>query len=201
MSAGAFSDDEVVKTSEKLNRFMVIRGKHDAIFKKYGVTGSPTILFLAPDGKQVGTGSRDSAGLIRQITETAEKHNRSPKWAESEESAIKTAKEEQKPLVVYYRDDKARSEQALLEFNTLPVAEFYGKAVWVQRTIDVKSDEAKALGIASVPAVWIVDARVDEAKERVLKKIAPKAATLKTELGAILKTWKKDEASKEMPKE
>jgi hypothetical protein len=201
LSAGAFSDNEVVKASEKLTRIMVISGKHDQIRKKFGVTSSPQIFFLSSDGKKVAEGGRSSDGLIKQIDEIAQKYNRSPKWAESEESAVKTAKEEQKPLVVYYRDDKARSEQALQEFNLLPVADLYGKAVWVQRTIDVKSDEAKALGITSVPAVWIVDARVDDAKARVLKKIAPKAGTLKTELGAILKSWKKNEASKEEPKE
>ena len=179
---------------------MVWAGKHDAIFKKYGVTGSPTLLFLKPDGTKVGVGGRDSAGLIKQFGEIAEKYNRAPKWAENEETALKAAKEDQKPLVVYYRDDKPRSELALQEFSAQPLAELYEKAVWVQKTLDVKSDEAKALGISSVPAVWIIDARLDDAKARILKKSSPKGATIKTDLAAILKSWKKMEPTKEEPK-
>ena len=175
-------------------------GKHDAIAKKYGVSGYPTFIFVGPDGKKVGDASREAGQLVKQIGETAEKYNRAPKWAANEESATAAAKEAQVPLVVYYRDDKPKSELALQEFSALPLAELYDKAVWVQKTIDVKSDEAKALGISAVPAVWIIDARVDDAKARVLKKSSPKGATIKTDLAAILKSWKKEEASKEEPK-
>jgi hypothetical protein len=189
-----------VKTSEKLNRFMVMAGKHDAVWKKYGVNSAPTVMFLDPSGKKVGDGGRDSAGLIKQINEIAEKYNRSPKWAESEETATGEARQLEKPLVIVYRDDKPKSEAAIQEFNAQPVADFYTKAVWVQKTIDPKSDEAKAMGLTSLPAMWIVDARVDDAKARVLKKTGSiKAASIKTELAAILKSWKKAESSKEEP--
>ena len=202
MSAGALSDDDVVKASEKLNRFMMMAGKHDAVAKKYGVSGYPTFIFIGPDGKKVGDASRDATTLVKQIGETAEKYNRSPKWAENEETGTGTARQEQKPLVVFYRDDKAKSEAAEQEFNAQAVAEFYGKAVWVQKTIDLKSDEAKTLGLTALPALWIVDARVDDAKARVLKKTGTiKAATLKTDLAAILKSWKKEGGSTEKPAE
>lgn len=193
MSAGAFSDDAVVKASERLNRFMVMPDRHDAVWKKYGVNSAPTVLFLAPDGKKVGNGGGDAAGLIKQIGDVAEKYNRAPKWAADVESATALAKEEQKPLLIVYRDDKPKSEAAVNEFSALPLAELYDKAVWVQKTLDVKSDEAKALGITSVPALWILDPRVDDAKARVLKKMAlPKSgAAIKTELSSILKSWKK----------
>jgi hypothetical protein len=189
-----------VKASEKVNRFLLLSGKTDAVWKKFGVTGAPTLIFVDPAGKKVGTGTRDSAGLIKSFNEISEKYGRAPKWAENEETALKAAKEEQKPLVVYYRDDKQKSEQALSEFSVQPLAEFYDKAVWVQKTLDVKSDEAKALGISAVPAVWIIDARLDDAKARVLKKSSPKGATIKTDLEAILKAWKKMEPTKEEPK-
>ncbi|HKS16640.1 MAG TPA: hypothetical protein VJU16_04955 [Planctomycetota bacterium] len=191
----------MVKASEKLNRFMLMAGKHDAIAKKYGVSGYPTFIFVGPDGKKVGDASRDAGALVKQIDETAEKYNRSPKWAENEETATKAAKEGQLPLVILYRDEKPKSELAVQEFSAQPLAELYEKAVWVQRSIDVKSDEAKALGISAVPAVWIIDARIDDAKARILKKTSPKGATLKTDLVAVLKSWKKEETSKEEPKE
>lgn len=200
MSAGALSDDEVVKASEKINRFMMFAGKHDQVAKKYGVSGYPTFIFVGPDGKKVQDASRDAGALVKQIGEVATKYNRAPKWAESEEAALKSAKADQKPLVVYYRDDKPRSEAGEQEFSAQPLAELYEKAVWVQRTIDAKSDEAKALGVTTLPAVWIIDARVDDAKARILKKSSVKGATIKTDLAAILKTWKKDEESKEEPK-
>ena len=202
MSAGALSDDEVVKASEKLNRFMLMAGKHDAIAKKYGVSGYPTFIFVGPDGKKVGDASRDAGALVKQIGETAEKYNRSPKWAENLETATGTARQEQKPLVIVYRDDKAKSEAAIQEFNAQPVAELYGKAIWVQATIDPKSDEAKAMGLTSLPALWIVDARIEDAKTRVLKKTGSiKSASIKTDLAAILKSWKKEGGSTETPKE
>jgi len=173
---------------------MVWSGKHDAVFKKYSVTGSPTIKFLKPDGTKVSDGGRDSAGLIKQINETAEKFNRAPKWAESVETATAKAKEETKPVVVFYRDGGAKSDSALEAFGAQPLAELYDKLVWVQKTIDPKSDEAKTLGITAVPALWVVDPRIEDPKGAVLKKIAlPKGgAALKTDLAAILKSWKKE---------
>src|SRR5688572_17106543 len=137
---------------------MMMAGKHDAVAKKYGVSGYPTFIFIGPDGKKVGDASRNAEALVKQIGEVAEKYNRAPKWAGSEEAAIAMAKEEQKPLVILYRDDKPKSEQAESEFSAQPLAELYDKAVWVQKTIDVKSDDAKKLGITSVPALWIIDA-------------------------------------------
>jgi len=181
---------------------MLISGRYDAIAKKFGVSGYPSIFLLKPDGTKAAEGSRSSDAIIKQIDDTLTKFGRSPKWAESEESGAAAAKEAQKPLLVVYRDDKAKSESAISDFGAKPLAELYDKFVWVQKTLDVKSDEAKALGITAVPALWIVDARIDDAKARVLKKIAlPKAAAgLKTEFEAILKSWKKTEATKEVPK-
>lgn len=190
-----------MKASTKVNRWLLLAGKTDAVWKKFGVTGAPTLIFVDSTGKKVGTGGRDAAGLIKQFTETAEKYGRAPKWAESEESASGDAKKDAKPLVVFYRDDKAKSESAEQEFSDKGLAELYDKAVWVQKTIDLKSDEAKKLGITALPAIWIIDARVDDAKARVLKKSAPKGATIKSDLAAILKTWKKDEGSTEKPAE
>jgi predicted DsbA family dithiol-disulfide isomerase len=185
-----------VKASEQINRFMMMAGKHDAVAKKYGVSGYPTFIFIGPDGKKVGDASRDAGALIKQIGDVAAKYNRAPRWAESEETAVARAKEEQKPLLIVYRDDKPKSEQAVGEFSAQALVEFYDKAVWVQKTIDVKSDEAKALGITSVPALWILDPRIDDAKAQVLKKLGlPKGgAAIKTELASVLKTWKKAEA-------
>jgi len=203
LGAGAFSDDEVVKASEKVTRIMVWAGKHDAVFKKYGVTGSPTMFFLKPDGSKVGEGGRDSAGLIKQFNDIAEKYNRSPKWLNSIETATAAAKEESKPLVVVYRDDKPKSDSAIEAFGAQPLAELYDKFAWVQQTIDLKSDEAKTLGITALPALWVVDPRVEDSKSATLKKLPlPKAGTaLKTELAAILKSWKKEApAAKEEPK-
>ena len=191
-----------MKASEKLNRFMLMAGKHDAVAKKYGVSGYPTFIFIGPDGKKVGDASRDAASLVKQIGETAEKYNRSPKWAESEEAAVAKAKEDQVPLVVVYRDDKPKSDAAIQEFNAVAVGELYPKAIWVQKTINLKSDEAKTLGLTALPAMWIVDARVDDAKARVLKKVAAiRSASIKSEVESVLKSWKKSEVSKEAPAE
>ena len=171
---------------------MTFKGRHDMIRKKFDVTSSPTIFYLSSDGKKVDEGQLSAEVMVKEINEVVEKHNRTPKWVEDEESAVATAKEEQKPLVVVYKDDKAKSDQAISEFNVLPLAELYEKIVWVQKKIDLKSDEAKALGITAVPVMWIVDVRVADPQARVLKKVPlPKpGAGIKTDLAAILKTWK-----------
>ena len=183
---------------------MLLAGKSDAVWKKFGVTGAPTLIFVDPTGKKVGTGDRGSATLIKQIGETLEKFTRAPKWSDSVEAAADEAKKDQKPLVVVYRDAKPASETALEAFGAQALAEQYGKAVWVQKTLDVKSDEAKSLGISAVPALWIIDPRVDDAKTRVLKKIGlPKpGAAISKELASVLKSWKKSstEAPAEEPK-
>ena len=183
---------------------MLLAGKHDAVWKKFGVTGAPTLIFVDPTGKKVGTGDRGSATLIKQIGETLEKFTRAPKWADSVEAAADEAKKDQKPLLVVYRDAKPAPDAALEAFGAQPLAELYGKAAWVQKTLDIKSDEAKALGISAVPALWIIDPRVDDAKTRVLKKIGlPKGgAAISKELASVLKAWKKSstEAPAEEPK-
>jgi len=203
LSAGAFSSDDVVKASEKVTRIMVFAGKHDAINKKFGVRSYPTVLFLQPDGSKIGTANQDSSGLVKQVDEIVQKHGRAPKWVNSETEAADEAKKDGKPLLVFYRDDAAKSDNALKEFGTLPLSELYGKAVWLVKRIDPKSEDAKTLGITAVPVLWVVDPRIEDSKGAVVKKIAlPKAgAALKGELSAIVKGWKKDEAPKEEPKE
>jgi hypothetical protein len=187
----------------KLTRIMTFKERHEAIRKKYGVTASPTIQFLSSDGKLLDEGTTAPEVLAKQILEIAEQHNRSPKWAADEESALASAKEEQKPLVIVYRDDKARSDQAIPEFSVLPLAEMYDKIVWIQKTIDPKTEEAKAQGLDALPVMWIVDVRVDDPKTRVLKKVPlPKpGAGIKSDLAPILKAWKKSEGATQESKE
>lgn len=187
----------------KLTRIMTTKERHDAVRKKYGVTASPTIQFLSSDGKLLDEGTTAAELLAKQINEIAEKHNRTPKWAADEETAVTAAKEEQKPLVLVYRDDKAKSDQAMADFCVLQLAEMYEKVVWLQKTIELKSDEAKSLGIDALPVMWIVDARVSDFSARVLKKVPlPKPGTgIKSELAGVLKTWKKTEGAKETKEE
>jgi hypothetical protein len=187
----------------RLTRIMTMKGRHDAVRKKYGVTESPTIQFLSSDGKLLDTGSTGAELLAKQIHEIADKNNRYPKWAETEEAAVAAAKEEQKPLLIVYRDDKAKSDQAIPEFSVLPLAEYYEKVVFVQKTLDLKSEEAKTLEIDALPVLWILDVRVEDPKARVLKKVPlPKPGTgIRTDLAAVLKTWKKTEGAKEEKKE
>jgi hypothetical protein len=172
----------------------VLAGKNDAVWKKFG-DGRPTLIFGSSEQVERPGGTP----LAHQAVRRNRTGTRAPKWAENEETATKAAKGARCPRHLH-RDDKPKSEQAVPEFSAQPLAELYDKAIWVQKTIDLKSDEAKTLGLSSLPAVWIIDVRIDDAKTRVVKKSSPKGATIKTDLAAILKTWKKDEASKEEPK-
>ena len=96
-------------------------------------------------------------------------------------------KREGQVVVVYFQSEKcpAAIDPDVIKKTT---------AAWV----DPKSDDAKALGLSALPAMWIVNVRVEDPKARVVKKVTlPKSgAALKTELAAVLKSWKKDEATK-----
>lgn len=174
---------------------MADSGRHIWLFKKYGVSSMPTVLFLDSEGKKVADlKSREASDVMEQMNEIADKHNREPKWAETEDAAFSAGKEEQKPVLIFFHDNGPKTEPASKAFGELPLADLLDRFVWVKKSVDAKSDEAKKLGLSSsLPALWVVDPQAEEPMSDPLKKIRlPKSgANLKSELTSALKSWEK----------
>ncbi len=193
MGAGALSDDNVVKAFGRIIPVLADGGKLQKQAQKFKITGIPAMVFLDPEGNEIGRmKDRSSAGLIAQIDEAIAKHGRAPKFAESREKAIEDAKSADKPVAIYFAEESPKSEMAEKLFGELPLKDMYEPFVWVKEKLSVKSDEAKKIGLSTLPALWVIDPRADDPYAKPLKKIGlPKAgAGLKGELAPILKAWK-----------
>lgn len=180
----------MVKASERLARVIADNGKHQFMFQKFGVKSMPTILFLGPEGTKVDNlKGADAKSIIQQINAVADKHNRAPKWAEDQEKGIEAARTDAKPVLMYFHDDGPKSQAAEKAFTDPAVADFYDKFVWIKRAIDMKSKEAKELGVTG-PTLWIVDGREENPLAKPLKKYSLPKGGLKGEFTSFLKTWK-----------
>jgi len=203
LSAGAFSDEELVKTATRIVCVMADNGKLSKLSAKLKVSGIPDLRYFDPDGNEVGKMSdRSAGGMIKQINEIADKFNRAPKWAEDQDKGFDAARADGKPAIVYFGDASPKSQMSEKAFGELPLAELLGKFVWIKKSMDWKSDDAKKLGVSG-PALWVVDPKAEDPFAKPLKKLGlPKAgAALKGELGPILKSWKSEPApKKEEPK-
>lgn len=159
MDAGAFSDDGVVKSAEGLIRILVDAGKDDKLFTKYGVNAMPTIIFLSPEGKEVGKmGDRSPEGVKRQFEEIAAKNTRAPQWLAGIEPAISAAKSGSKPVVLFFADEKPKSKmfQVLFSDPTFGV-DLYEKAVYSKVEFKKDSEECKKWKVTEAGTIVIAD--------------------------------------------
>lgn len=153
----------------------------------------PTIVFTDGNGEEVARmKDRSAGGLSKQINEIADTHNRAPKWAEDQGKALEAGKSSDQPAALIFLDESPQSETAEKFLGEQALAELYPKFSWSRTRLTVKSEEAKKLGLTRLPALWIVDPRVEDPFAKPLKKISlPKAGKdLKSELSGVLKSWK-----------
>ena len=172
LDAGAFSDDGVVKSAEGLIRILVDSGKDGKLFQKYGVSGMPTILFLSPEGKEVGKmNDRSPDGVKRQFEDIAARNTRAPKWLTGVEPAITSAKNGSKPAVLLFVDEKPKSKLVEAVFSD-PVfgTDLYEKAFYSKVEYKKDSDECKKWKVTEAPSILIVDPSAEEgASLKILK--------------------------------
>jgi len=178
LDAGAFSDDSVVKSADGLIRILVDAGKDDKLFSKYGVKGMPTILFLDPEGKEIGKmNSREADGVKKQFEDVAAKHTRAPQWLAGAEAAISAAKSGSKPAVLFFCDDKPKSK-AMLNLFSDPAfgTDLYEKAAFSKVEFKKDSDECKKWKVTEAGTIVIVDPSAEEGSSlKTLKGGASKA--------------------------
>jgi hypothetical protein len=124
--------------------------------------------------------------MTKQINEIADSHNRAPKWAADQSAALEAGKSADQPAVLVFVDASPKSEIAEKLLGDQALSELYGKFSWSRASLTVKSDEAKKIGLTTIPSMWVIDFA------KPLKKISlPKQGKdLKGELSGVLKSWK-----------
>ena len=154
----------MVKSADSLIRILVDAGKDDKLFSKYGVRSMPTIIFLAPDGKEAGRmGDRSPDGVKRQFEEISTKNTRAPQWLAGVEPAISSAKSGPKPAVLFFCDEKPKSKMFLNLFSDPSFgADLYEKAVFSKVEFKKDSEECKKWKVSEAPTVLIVDPSAEE---------------------------------------
>jgi len=178
LDAGAFSDEGVVKSADGLIRILVDSGKDDKLFSKYGVKGMPTIIFLDPEGKEVGKlNDREAPGVKRQFEEIVAKNTRAPQWLAGVEAALSAAKSGPKPAVLFFYDEKPKSKMMQNIFSDPAFgADLYEKAVFSKVEFKKDSEECKKWKVIEAGTILIVDPSAEEgASLKSLKGGAPKA--------------------------
>ena len=178
LDAGAFSDENVVKSAEGLIRILVDAGKDEKLFSKYGVKGMPSIIFLDPEGKEVGKmNDRSPDGVKRQFEEIASKNTRAPQWLAGADAGITAAKSGPKPAVLFFLDDKPKSKMFQNLFSDPSFGtDLYEKAVYSKVEFKKDSDECKKWKVTEAPTILIVDPSAEEgASLKSLKGGTPKA--------------------------
>ena len=166
-------------------------GKYQAERNQYGVKGYPTILFLDPDGKEVGKlGDRSPDAVIKQFAELADQHGRAGAWLEWDK-AVEKGKEEKKPVVLLFATAKPDSEALETAIGDDSLKDLREKFVFGKS--DVKSDVAKKFKVhgSTQPVLLVVDPSLEKPEEKLVKKWTGKktAKELKKDLEAALKKF------------
>jgi thiol:disulfide interchange protein len=168
LSAGAFSDENVVKASEALVRLLA----DDETFMKFNVRSIPTIIFLDADGKEVDRlKGRSPEAVAAQFKEVAEKYGRNPKFHKEYAPALAKAKEDGKPLAVFFYDDKAGSQNYAKTLDDESLKEFYDKIVFVKVEAKKGNPEAKQYNVTGPPIIYVVNPAEEKPEANPYRKI------------------------------
>ena len=180
-----------MKASEGLIRILVDGDKDGALFQKYGVQAMPTILFLDPDGKQVGKlGDRSAAGVKKQFEEISTTHKRGPKGLESPAAALEAGKADGKPVVLLFVDAKPKSEMFKKSLGDPAYKGIFDNVAFSQVEWTKDSEDAKKWKVTEVPTMLVIDPTDGEGKVlKTLKTNVPK--TVKAAIDEAVKKLKK----------
>ena len=132
--------------------------------QKYGVSGLPTIVFTSPEGEVVGhLGDRSPEGVAKQLAQLVAEHGRKIPWAESYESGLATAKEEGKPVFLFFTDEEDDDSVAMEELLGSPdLKELREKFVLVRHLVEKKCEFCKVAHVTRAPVVKILDPNLED---------------------------------------
>lgn len=169
--------------------------KHTDLSTKYEVRGYPNTVFTDPEGNRVGKNVVGAAGVdaFLSIAAEAAKTRKAAAFLDSWETAVETAKSENKALLVFFSTAKADSaalEEALGNDSLKGVRE---KLVLLKTEIKKDNEIAKRFSVSSStqPVVVVVNAGDEKPEAKILKKLTGKKGPkeLQKELEAAIKAY------------
>lgn len=151
----------------------------------------PTLLYLDPDGKQVGKmGDRSPAGLTKQFEEIVATHKRGPKGLESPSAALEAGKSDGKPVVLLFVDAKPKSEMFKKSLGDAAFKGVFDNVAFCQIDWTKDNEDAKKWKVSEVPKMLVIDPTDGEGKVlKTLNTNAPK--TVKAAIDEAIKKLKK----------
>ena len=192
MDAGAFSDDTVAQVAAQFICVAVDadRDEDNKVFGQYGVSGMPTLIFLDPSGKNLGKmGKRDAASVAKQMQEILGNLKVEIPWKDDLAASLDAAKNDGKPILVLFVDDKKDSQKMLESFTDLALAPCLDQCVYVKAPFEKDSDMAKLYKVTSAPALRIIDPGAENPQDKPLASMNGKQSPKQIK-GAIEKAAK-----------
>ena len=129
--------------------------KKEAI--EIGVGNPPELLFFDPDGEKLfSTGVNDLSGVESAMQKALEMYGpKAISWTDYDDAAVAAAGQ---CVLVVFTNDKADSETLLKNLEDRAVAKFHARLGGFYRKEAAKdSPEMKKYGVASAPAIVLVD--------------------------------------------
>ncbi|HTF56262.1 MAG TPA: hypothetical protein VK661_03265 [Planctomycetota bacterium] len=198
LDAGPFSDGAVVTVAGKLIPVLLECPDEKAnaeIRKLHAVTGFPTLLILDPDGKPLGeVTAREAAAIAAELDKASKRFPGRPVlWHSSVDEGVARAKEEKKPVAVYFHDDKEDLADAQDRLSKLAGSRV-DKFVWVEIPSTNEDTDANktTYQYISLPAVAFLDPRPDKPKRFGIYEITSKAKAkdVQDKLESMLKKYR-----------
>ena len=196
MSAGAFSDPAVMEASKKIVCVFVDcdwGNKNNDLSAKFNVRGYPTVVFLDPEGAEVGRlASRTPSAVASQIEEIAKKHGKSR--FETFEKAAEFAKENKKPVLCLFLKPGVNSSLASA-VEDASMKDLVEKFVLCQSDLGKGNADAKAAGLSD--SALLVLAPDGDLKKPLLKLTGKKELKeVRKQLEATLKKFEEGAGDK-----
>lgn len=198
LDAGPFSDGAVVTAAGKLIPVLLECPDEKAnaeIRKHHAVTGFPTLLILDPDGKSLGeVGAREAAAIAAELDKASKRFpGRAVLWHSSIDEGVARAKEEKKPVAIYFHEDKDDLADAQDRLGKLAGSRV-DKFVWVEipATNDAQDASKTTYEYVSLPAIAFLDPRFDKPKRMGVFDLSAKAKSkdVQDKLDEKLKRYK-----------
>ncbi len=166
------------------------RGQNEALMKKYGIQGFPTVVYTDPDGKQIREmDSRDPAGVLREIDGVAQKNPGRPTiWQGSLKSALELGKRAKKPVALVLVDPKADLVKLTAKLMK-DLGDRKSRLLWVLEP--ARGDILSRYKAETAPAVVLIDSKTDVASPPIALKEDGKADELTKPLDEALKAVRK----------
>ena len=205
LDAGAFSAADVATVCRRLIPVM-LEGSDDKANeewrKRLKVAAYPTLAILEPDGKtSYEITARETADLSAELLKAARKFpGRDVMWVSSVESAVEKAKDDPRPIAIYFHaadEDLGAAQDRLVKLGGQSRVD---KFIWVEltATVDDKDPLKQKFEYIALPAIGWLDSRFPEPKKMGIYelKASAKAKDVQDKFEERLKKYKDTKVKK-----